>query len=197
MSRWTSSCSRNRGGFVTSDGTSNLNTAEGYPRFCGVDPRAQVSCQGSFCDRPRTDDCPRDRRAALVVLPGRIPGGDAELFDTLPGDGVGNRCPHAQSKDPCRWFRVVDAGDSRYENLFVTSADVRVDEVFVGIGTWASNFGNFGPGRFLGWRDEARQDYSMVPVNDLAARVSTGAGGLRSPGNIRATAFSRGCVPHG
>ena len=92
-------------------------------------------------------------------------------------------------------LRVVDARDPRYENLFVTSAQVRVDGVLVGVGTWASNFSDFGPGRFAGWQDEVRHGYTMVPVNELAARVSAGAGGLRSPGNTRATAFSQSCVP--
>ena len=95
-------------------------------------------------------------------------------------------------------LRVVDARDPRYENLFLTSAKVRSDGLLVGIGTWASNVSDFGPGRFAGWRDEVRQDYTMVPVNDLAARVSNGAGGLRSPGNTRAIAFSQSCLPsHG
>ena len=90
--------------------------------------------------------------------------------------------------------RVVEAGDTRYESMFFTSAKVRVAGVGVGIGTWASNVRDFGPGDFRGW-DHTPSYYTLWPVNDLARAISSGGGvTLNDPGMTHAARFSQGCT---
>ncbi len=86
--------------------------------------------------------------------------------------------------------QLVDARDSGFENLVFDSGNVYVDDVFVGVGTWGANVGDFVG--FRGW--DRRQAYSMQPVNDLARAVSNGVGGLKPPTKHRAVTFSQHCV---
>jgi hypothetical protein len=106
-----------------------------------------------------------------------------QAIDALVRDGQ-SRVDHV---------RVVDAHDTRYENLFFVSADVRARGTLSGTGTWAANVVDFGPADFPGWARE-HSYYSVVPVNDLAKRISAGHGALRSPGMTPAASFSQSCV---
>jgi hypothetical protein len=91
-------------------------------------------------------------------------------------------------------LRGIDTDGSLYSGLFFSSANVRVDGVFVGIGTWASNFRDFGgSGPFRGWSHVQRY-YILIPVNDLAQAISSNPGDLRDPGMTRAATFSQQCV---
>ncbi len=89
--------------------------------------------------------------------------------------------------------KVVEAHDDRYENLFFTSAKVRVAGVGVGIGTWASNVSDFGAGEFRGW-EHTPSYYTLGPVNDLARAISSFTGVLNDPGMTRAARYSQGCT---
>ena len=85
--------------------------------------------------------------------------------------------------------RVVESDDDRFESLFLTSARVRAAGVYVGIGTWASNFSGVGgdPARVTPWPP-------VVPVNELARAISVRRGSLRSPGMTAAAGASQHCV---
>jgi hypothetical protein len=96
--------------------------------------------------------------------------------------------------------RVMAAHDGRYEVLFLVSAQVRASGIFVGFGTWATNFRDLhAPGhRFGGWSREPAAD-PLVPVNDLALALSSGVGSLRSPGMTTAARNVQSCAgwkPH-
>jgi hypothetical protein len=89
---------------------------------------------------------------------------------------------------------LTTVAGSLYYGLFFSSANVRIDGVFVGIGTWASNFRDTGgSGHFRGW-SRMQRFYSLVPANDLAHAISSNPGDLRDPGMTRAATFSQRCV---
>lgn len=93
--------------------------------------------------------------------------------------------------------QVVEADDTRFESLFFASAKVRVAGVLVGVGTWASNVRDFGPGDFRGWAHTPSY-VNLSPVNELAGTISSGRGvSSMQPGMTRPARFSQSCVVGG
>ena len=135
--------------------------------------------------------------ALLVLLPVAWFVGLADEHEplrcTTPSAGMANSIESIMNdhRTHLENVQVVDAHDLHYESLYYDSGKVYVDDVYVGVGTWGTNYMDspgFRPG------SQNRRWYSVRPVNALAKAISTDPFGLRSPNENKAARFSQHCV---